>query len=213
MCCVRPAYARRGQPPHYANWTYAARSRQRHQRPKLRRRCDPRRGVLIDIYQRSLPRCDVKPPVLEPLSGSLLAHCGTGECTAYLTPRVREMLIDAGHCGRQFAPSVRRVLGAPIRQFMPRFDPKTQDEFHPAVPGEEPRKKDFVKFTVPGRELRRLIAEAKVANETFSIQYTVNQACPLANYRTHQRWCSLPSCVCVRKLTDDPNAGRSGWPR
>ena len=38
------------------------------------------------------------------------------------------------------------------------------------------RKKDFVPFTTTAHELRRLIAEAKGANESFIIKYTVRAA-------------------------------------
>jgi hypothetical protein len=98
------------------------------------------------------------------------------ECTSMLSPRVREMLIDAGHVGRQFAPSVRRALGPEIRGYMPRWEYATKDEYHDAVSGEEKRKKDFVPFTTTAHELRRLIAEAKGANESFIIKYTVRAA-------------------------------------
>ena len=58
---------------------------------------------------------------------------------------------------------------------MPRYDAATENEYHPAVPGEQPRRKEFVRFTLPGRELRRLVGEAKAANESFTIEYTVQQ--------------------------------------
>ena len=95
-----------------------------------------------------------------------------GACWAGGSTRVRAMLIDAGHIGREFSPSVRLVLGPAIRAHMPRWEDATKDEYHPSVPGEQRRKKDFVPFTTSAYQLRRIIAGAKAANESFRIKYT-----------------------------------------
>ena len=77
-----------------------------------------------------------------------------GESTANLSPRLRAMLTESGHIGRQFAPSVRIALGAAIRKYMP--------------PNGDP----FVPFTTTAYELRRILAHARGNNESFEIQYT-----------------------------------------
>ena len=77
-----------------------------------------------------------------------------GESTSNLSPRLRVMLTESGHIGRQFAPSVRIALGAAIRKFMPaNGDP-------------------FVPFTTTDYELRRILAQARGNSESFEIQYT-----------------------------------------
>jgi len=89
-----------------------------------------------------------------------------GESTKSMSPRLRKMLTESGHIGRQFAPSVRRALGAELRAFMP--------------PNEA---NSFVSWTTTVYELRRILAEAKAANESFGIEYT-----KLADSEGDERW-------------------------
>ena len=89
-----------------------------------------------------------------------------GESTKSMSPRLRKMLTESGHIGRQFAPSVRRALGAELRAFMP--------------PNEA---NSFVSWTTTAYELRRILAEAKAANESFGIEYT-----KLADSEGDERW-------------------------
>mmetsp|Transcript_41572 Transcript_41572/g.114521 ORF Transcript_41572/g.114521 Transcript_41572/m.114521 type:complete len:533 (+) Transcript_41572:162-1760(+) len=79
------------------------------------------------------------------------------ESTATLPPEAVAILHRGGHLGRQFNPTVRRVVGPGIRAFMPRW--KLQDG-------------PFLQYTVPAMELRRLAFEARATGEAFHLVYT-----------------------------------------
>lgn len=115
-----------------------------------------------------------------------------GEITSLLAPRTRALLRLAGHATRQFNPKARRVLGAAIRQRMPRWE----------AGGGAP----FVPFTVPALELRRLLAEARRAaaasNSTFELHYT-----RLAGARGDEAWRAGSRGVAVRLTRDDGRGG------
>ena len=51
---------------------------------------------------------------VEACTSSTINALYPAECTPELSPRVRTMLLDVGHIGRQFAPSVRNALGPPL---------------------------------------------------------------------------------------------------
>ena len=77
------------------------------------------------------------------------------DCTMELRPRIKQLLLDGGHIGRQFNPTVRRTLGPGIRPYLYRWSPG------------EP----FIKYTLPAMELRRTLAEARELNESFTLDY------------------------------------------
>ncbi len=74
-----------------------------------------------------------------------------------LPARARRMLKHFGHVGQQTRATPSRILGARIRSFMPRWKPGS------GVP--------FTAYTVPALELRRMLAEARAANESFTLEY------------------------------------------
>jgi len=75
------------------------------------------------------------------------------EATSMLTPRVRSMLVHAGHSGREFSPSTTRVVGT-----LPGMKP-------PKGEGEQ------LHYLLPAIELRRLLAEARGRSESFTVKY------------------------------------------
>ena len=79
------------------------------------------------------------------------------EIADVLSPRLRSMLAEAGHIGRQFNPTVRRVFGPEFRKKMPRWSP---DSGQP-----------FLRYTLPAFELRRLLEEVRATGESFTLTY------------------------------------------
>ncbi|EOD14059.1 hypothetical protein EMIHUDRAFT_451844 [Emiliania huxleyi CCMP1516] len=55
-------------------------------------------------------------------SGEIRVAYGSGEISALLDSRTRELLRLSGHIDRQFNPKARRVLGEARRARMPRWD-------------------------------------------------------------------------------------------
>mmetsp|Transcript_50371 Transcript_50371/g.116274 ORF Transcript_50371/g.116274 Transcript_50371/m.116274 type:complete len:571 (-) Transcript_50371:183-1895(-) len=82
-----------------------------------------------------------------------------GNCTDELQPRVAAILRLSGHIGQQFKPSVNVMLGHDIRAQLPHWQPSTG--------------KPFPAYTVPGVQLRRMLAESRALNESFTLSYTV----------------------------------------
>ncbi|KAL1518508.1 hypothetical protein AB1Y20_002798 [Prymnesium parvum] len=78
-------------------------------------------------------------------------------CTEELPPRVRQLLLRAGHIGQQFNPTVRQMLGPEIRADLPRWRRGS------GVP--------FPAYTVPALQLRRMLAEARSTGERFTLEY------------------------------------------
>ena len=76
------------------------------------------------------------------------------ESTSMLSPRAREYLSHAGHAAREFGPSTTRVVGT-----LPGMKPHPD----PARPQLE--------YLLPAVELRRLLAEARANNESFTLTY------------------------------------------
>ena len=70
-----------------------------------------------------------------------------GEITQHMAPYEVELLRSVGHTGRMFNAMKNRILGTAME-----------------VP--------FVRYTVPALEMRRLLAEARAKNESFSLTYT-----------------------------------------
>ncbi|EOD26404.1 hypothetical protein EMIHUDRAFT_450267 [Emiliania huxleyi CCMP1516] len=76
--------------------------------------------------------------------------------TDELRPGIRDMLHSFGHIGHEYHPTVMRMFGSHrIRRHLPHWD------------GGRP----FPVYTVPGLELRRMLAEARAANESFVLEY------------------------------------------
>ena len=76
------------------------------------------------------------------------------ESTSMLSPRARAYLSHAGHAAREFGPSTTRVVGT-----LPGMKPHPD----PARPQ--------LQYLLPAVELRRLLAEARANNESFSLTY------------------------------------------
>jgi len=81
-----------------------------------------------------------------------------GDITTEIDSRSRGILLAVGHTARQYNPTVRRVVGEELRANMPRWDPTSGEP--------------FIRFTLPSLELRRLLAEVRERNESFSLEYT-----------------------------------------
>ena len=80
-----------------------------------------------------------------------------GEITHMLSASVRENLKAVGHSGREYGPYLARVLGAAAIAPPPEWRP--------------PSRKTAEGFMVPAIELRRLLAEARAAGESFALTY------------------------------------------
>lgn len=76
------------------------------------------------------------------------------EVTASFTPRVREILVAAGHSGRMWNPMLGRVVGLK------------------AIAGKVQGSEDAA-YTVPAVEFRRLMAEAMSLEASFSVSFAV----------------------------------------
>jgi len=74
-----------------------------------------------------------------------------GELTPHIAPHEHALLTSAGHVGRMFNGMKARVLGPAVM---------------PAPPA------PWVRYTLPAIELRRLLTEARAANESFRLTYT-----------------------------------------
>mmetsp|Transcript_16727 Transcript_16727/g.67477 ORF Transcript_16727/g.67477 Transcript_16727/m.67477 type:complete len:247 (+) Transcript_16727:1106-1846(+) len=104
---------------------------QRRQTPvalRRARRRRPRRGDELDVY---------------------LQQVFPSETTALIASGAIALLRATGHVGRQFAPTVFRILGVTIRTHVPPDDP-------------------FVRFTVPAFEMRRVLGELRAPREAFA---------------------------------------------
>lgn len=108
-------------------------------------------------------------------------------CTEELPARARTLLRSGGHLGQQWNPTVRVMLGAEIRQGLPRWQPG------------EP----FAPFTVPGRELTRLLAEARDAGDAFSLRYEV-----LPGVHGDEAWRQRAPPARLVHLEEDGRGGR-----
>ena len=86
-----------------------------------------------------------------------------GEITDTLTPlpRITRMLEAMGHSGRIFSAEMMRCSGP--------------DHTTPNGADGAP----FTPFTLPGAELRRVLAEAKARNESFALEYTRLERAPI----------------------------------
>ena len=94
--------------------------------------------------------------------GSSSAHITAmypAEITELISPRAREFLRALGHSGRQFNAMKRRILG-------PGATPP--DHTRAAALRGAPL---AVPYTLPAIELRRLLLEARAANESFRLSY------------------------------------------
>jgi hypothetical protein len=76
-----------------------------------------------------------------------------GEISSVHSTRARQMLQEAGHSGRQFNPAMGRVLGAWVL---------------PLIDGSKP----WTRYTVPALEFRRMLSEARHANQSFQLVYS-----------------------------------------
>jgi len=92
-------------------------------------------------------------------TSSLRMHVfSPGDVTSSLSPRLRAMLAEVGHLGRQFNPSVRRAFGHEASLSMPRWQ-------------EDGTGGPFLQYTMPALELRRVLADIRQHNESFSLTY------------------------------------------
>jgi len=94
---------------------------------------------------------------VEACTSELINSLYPGESTAELSPRLRALLEGSGHIGRRFSPSARRAAIPAARAAMPRWDGNSREP--------------FVQYTLAALELRRLLAQARHANESFSLTY------------------------------------------
>eukprot|EP00747_Dinoflagellata_sp_TGD_P094756 gnl/TRDRNA2_/TRDRNA2_166232_c1_seq1.p1 gnl/TRDRNA2_/TRDRNA2_166232_c1~~gnl/TRDRNA2_/TRDRNA2_166232_c1_seq1.p1 ORF type:complete len:287 (-),score=24.06 gnl/TRDRNA2_/TRDRNA2_166232_c1_seq1:8-781(-) len=76
-----------------------------------------------------------------------------GELTWQLEPQARDLCKIAGHHGRIFGPMSARFAGKHTVTLN--------------INGPE-----FIRYTIPAFELRRLLSEARAKNESFSLEYT-----------------------------------------
>ena len=92
------------------------------------------------------------------------------EVTWILTPTVRQNLVASGHSGRQFLPYGARVLG-PDAVAPPAGTTPNPDGTSNKAAAEEG-------WMVPMVELRRALADARAAGETFTLTYRQRLAPP-----------------------------------
>jgi len=126
---------------------------------------------------------------IEASSSTFLNSLYPGDISSEIDPRSREQLRLVGHTGRQYNPTVRRVLGEEIRALMPRWQPRSGEPFVP--------------YTLPALELRRVLAEARERNESFSLEYSV-----LPGSRGDEEWRRSASSARVT-LVEDGRGGRT----
>lgn len=81
--------------------------------------------------------------------------------TFELRPEIRQMLLAHGHIAQEYHPTVMRMFGPRIRSILPHWP-------HPAVAGKDA---PFPRYTIPGLELRRMLAEVRALGEGFTITY------------------------------------------
>lgn len=113
------------------------------------------------------------------------------EISDFISPRAREYLRALGHSARQFNSMKRRILG-------PGAAPP--DHTRAAARHGAPL---AVPYTLPAVELRRLLREARAANESFRITYQ-----HLPGMRGDERWRQSADGPIVR-YSEDPAAGAS----
>jgi hypothetical protein len=89
---------------------------------------------------------------VESTSSATIRGVYPGEATRMLSPAVRTHLQATGHSGREYAPYLARVIGPDA------IDPQAVI-------------RDDEAWMVPMVELRRLLAEARAAGETFSLTF------------------------------------------
>ena len=82
-----------------------------------------------------------------------------GNSTNDLRPEIRKMLTAHGHLAHEYHPTVMRMFGPKLASFIPHWKP---DDGTP-----------FPSYTVPGLELRRLLSDARAANESFVLEYDI----------------------------------------
>lgn len=118
--------------------------------------------AMVRLHGRELVR-------VEACGSTFINELYPGEITSEIDARSRDLLLSVGHTARQYNPTVRTVLGETLRGFMPRWQPES------GAP--------FVQYTLPAIELRRLLAEARLRNEAFSVRYAVLPGAKLAMRR------------------------------
>lgn len=90
---------------------------------------------------------------VENTTSSYLNAMYPAEVTALLEPRAQELLKLVGHSGRVFGP-IKGRLSSPGRVMRNQPGP------------------NFIRYTMPAFELRRLLTEVRQKNESFSLDYT-----------------------------------------
>ena len=125
---------------------------------------------------------------IESCSSEYINSLYPSEITHAFPSRLREALTIVRHVGRQFNPTVRRVISRELRMAMPRWQPSGGLAFVP--------------YTLPALELRRALAEARASNESFTMTYV-----RLTGIQGDQSWRSHSSGVRVT-LTEDGRGAR-----
>ncbi|KAJ8602233.1 hypothetical protein CTAYLR_003680 [Chrysophaeum taylorii] len=92
---------------------------------------------------------------IESSTSTYLNDLYPSETTSLIAPEARDLLHRVGHVGREFSPTVYRMIGPINRRSMPRNgDP-------------------FVKYTIPNFELRRVVDElATFETQPFKLTYS-----------------------------------------
>ena len=112
--------------------------------------------------------------------------------TTSLPARARALLRDAGHLGQQFAPTPRRIIRPEVRARLPRWRAGS------GLP--------FVAYTLPALELRRMLHEAREANESFTLTYDrLPRAAPEGDAREAWRRTAVAATVVLK---EDGRGGR-----
>eukprot|EP00746_Dinoflagellata_sp_MGD_P130240 gnl/MRDRNA2_/MRDRNA2_64196_c0_seq1.p1 gnl/MRDRNA2_/MRDRNA2_64196_c0~~gnl/MRDRNA2_/MRDRNA2_64196_c0_seq1.p1 ORF type:complete len:298 (+),score=24.35 gnl/MRDRNA2_/MRDRNA2_64196_c0_seq1:93-896(+) len=118
---------------------------------------------------------------VESTSSSYINGVYPSEMTTHLTPRTRELLKIVGHSGRVFCPAAGRIV---MQGKVPRNQPGP----------------DFIPYTLPVFELRRLLDEVRQQSESFTLEYT-----RLPSYDASQ-----PKATGIRvRLSEDGSGGRN----
>jgi hypothetical protein len=79
--------------------------------------------------------------------------------TSQLRPRIVSLLEQHGHVARQFGPTVHQMLGHDITSTIPHWSSHAT----PPAP--------FPKYTVPAIQLRLMLLDARMRNESFELEY------------------------------------------
>ncbi len=108
---------------------------------------------------------------IEATNSTWFVSIAPGDLTHILTPRARRLLREAGHTGRMFQTMKARTAGT---QVLPTWwEGDWADGGPPRVPLNATASPDFVPYTIPALGLRRMLTEARLVGEPFSLKYSV----------------------------------------